>query len=64
MKFGTYEKDDEEKSEMSEMHGEKEGPSLSDMAGRKAASKVLAALEAGDPGMLDKALRAHYAACE
>ncbi len=51
-----YDKDEEE--------GESDGPSLSDMAGKKAAQKVMSALEGGDAGALDKALRAHYRACQ
>ncbi len=42
---------------------ESEGVDLSAMAGEKAASKVLAALKAGDAKALDSALRAHYEAC-
>ncbi len=39
-------------------------PSLSGMASKKAASKVLSAIESGDAGALDSALKAHYSACE
>lgn len=43
---------------------EEAAPSLSGMASRRAAKGVLAAVESGDVSALDKALRAHYAACE
>ena len=47
-----------------EAGGEEEGPSLSDMGGMKAAKGILAAIEEGSASALDKALKAHYTACE
>lgn len=43
---------------------EPKGPGLMDMAGKKAAKGILAAITAGDAAALDAALKAHYQACE
>jgi DNA-binding GntR family transcriptional regulator len=44
--------------------GEEEaGPSLSGMASRKAARRVLEAIESGDASALSSALQAHYESC-
>jgi hypothetical protein len=60
-KFGP--KEPVEAEEQPEQSAPAEDDSLAAMAGKKAAGRVLAALEGGDAGALDKALRAHYEAC-
>jgi len=50
-------------TEDTEAMPKKEGPSLSDMAEKKAAMGVLSAIESSDPAALSKALKAHYDAC-
>ncbi len=63
MVIGKPKADDAEEMGESDGQDSSDSPSLSDVAGRKAAKGVLAAIEASDPGALDKALRAHYEAC-
>jgi hypothetical protein len=45
-----------------EEKAEEAGPSLSGMASKKAASRILAAIESGDSAALDSALKSHYEA--
>lgn len=54
----SYGKESEEMEESEESEG------LSGMTRKRATKDILAAIESGDASMLDKALSAHYEACQ
>jgi hypothetical protein len=56
-------KAEDEESEGGEAE-EEAGPSLSGMASRKAARRVLEAIESGDASALSSALKSHYESCQ
>lgn len=60
-KKGAEDEDEEKSYGKSD---EDEGPSLSGMASKRAAKSIIEAIESGDAGALDQALKDHYSACE